>query len=242
MNRTSRLQQLLISLFILSIAPTLGLAQSRRSPAGGRIAVVVDERLAALRESPTLSGKLIQRLRRGRLIAIRGVTERDGVAFYRVNVTRRTRGWLQREAVSSPTRDGDDRRLYQLILASEEFDRIVRARLFLDFFPRSPLRPTVLLIYALAADVAAEKLSREAQRRLEAKEIEASGAPERSFFLNYVGLDRFNRQGIRFEFEPGEKRLRYDGAAWREILRRYPRSLEAEKARRILGAQALRVQ
>jgi hypothetical protein len=127
--------------------------------------------------------------------------------------------------------------LYQLILASEEFDRIARARLFLDFFPRSPLRPTVLLIYALAADVAAEKLSREAQRRLEAKEIEASGAPERSFFLNYVGLDRFNRQGIRFEYEPAEKRLRYDGAAWREILRRYPRSLEAEKAR-LLGAQA----
>ncbi len=229
MNRSSRL---LISLLILQFAHAAGFAQKRRPPAGGRVAIVVDERLAALRDSPSLSAKLMRRLGRGRLVAITGaVIGKEGIAFYRVNVTRRTRGWLQREAVATRSRLGDEKRFYQLIAASQDFDRIARARIFLDFFPRSSLRPAVLLLYASAADSLAEKLTREATRRLDLKEMKAGGAPESSYFLNYTGLDRYNRQGLRFLFDQQTKSIRYDGAAWREIVRRYPHSTEAEEAR-----------
>src|SRR5918993_5970538 len=71
-------------------------------PAGGRLAVVVDERLAALRREPKLDSQLLKRLSRGRLVAIKASrTTSDGVIFYLVNVTSRTRGWIQREAVVS---------------------------------------------------------------------------------------------------------------------------------------------
>jgi hypothetical protein len=219
MNRSSR--RLLISLLILQITQATGFAQKRRPPAGGRVAIVVDERLAPLRDSPSVWAKLLRRLSRGRLVAI----------FYRVNVTRRTRGWIQREAVASPTRLGDEKRFYQLIVASEDFNRIARARIFLDFFPRSAMRPAVLLLYAAAAEAAAEKLTREAARRLVANEGIAGAAPKLSYFLNYSGLDRYNRQGVRFIFEEQTESIRYDGAAWREILRRYPHSPEAAEAR-----------
>ena len=114
----------------------------RKPPTGGRLAIVVDERLAALRATPQLTGKLVRRLGRGRMVAIRSTkTGPDGITFFLVNVTRRTHGWIQREAVVSPSRAGDDRRLLDLINSSQGFDRISRARIFLDHFPRSPLRP-----------------------------------------------------------------------------------------------------
>lgn len=236
MKISSRTLYLSFSLLVLLITENAALGQNRHVPTGGRVAVIVDERLAALRESPRLNGRLLRRMSRGRTVTIRGaVTSNDGTVFYRVKVTRRTRGWLQREAVASPSRAGDDRRLYRLMEASEDFDRIARARIFLDFFPRSSLRPSVLLAYATMADVVADKLTREAKRRLDAREMAAGGASDSSYFLNYVGLDRFNRQGIRFVFEPREKQLRYDGAAWRELARRYPRTAAAEQARKRLG-------
>src|SRR5215207_3802531 len=120
-------------------------AQQRKPPAGGRLAVVVDERLAALRATPQLSGRLVRRLSRGRLVAIRSLKiSSDGIAFLLVNVSTRTHGWIQREAVVSPSRSGDDRRLLTLIESSHGFERIARARIFLDHFPRSPLRSEVL--------------------------------------------------------------------------------------------------
>jgi hypothetical protein len=116
-------------------------------------------------------------------------------------------------------------------VASEDFNRLARARIFLDFFPRSAMRPAVLLLYAAAAESAAEKLTREAARRLNVNEVMAGGAPQFSYFLNYSGLDRYNRQGVRFVFDGQTESIRYDGAAWREILRRYPHSPEAGQAR-----------
>ena len=64
--------------------------------------------------------------------------------------------------------------------------------------------------------------------------LEAGSALVHTYFLNYNGLDRFTRQGVRFRFDPASKRFLYDGAAWREILRRHPRSPEAVKARQLL--------
>ncbi|HZG50694.1 MAG TPA: hypothetical protein VEZ40_01040, partial [Pyrinomonadaceae bacterium] len=122
--------------------------RKRRAPvvAGGQHAVVIDERLAALRDAPRLTANLVQRLGRGRAVAITGARRGgDGVNFYHVAVTRRTRGWLPVEAVAAPARAGNDEKLLRLIQGSEEFDRIARARIFLDHFPRSPLRPAVLL-------------------------------------------------------------------------------------------------
>ena len=212
--------------------------KKRRPPAGGSAAVVVDERLSALRDAPELSANLMRRLGRGRFVAVTGERgSRDSVKFYRVSVTSRTSGWVQADAVVRPSRAGDDVRLLRLIRGSEEFDRIARARIFLDAFPRSAQRPAVLLIYGDAAEEAAGRLTREAQRRLDAREMEAGGAPQASYFLNYSGLDRYNRNGVKFTFDPSKRQLHYDGSAWREILRRHPQSNEAAEARRRLETQ-----
>jgi len=174
---------------------------------------------------------------RGALVAVKGERRsRDGVMFYRVNVTTRTSGWIQRDAVASASRAGDDARLLRLIKASEDFDRIMRARIFLDNFTGSQFRPEVLLIYSQAAEDIAGRLSREAMRRLDQKEMDAGGAPLHSYFLNYNGLDRYNRQGVTFVFDTREKKLRYDGEGWQELIHRYPRSPEAAEARKRLAA------
>lgn len=214
-------------------------AQKKRVPPGGHIAVVADERLAALRSAPDSSARLLRRLSRGRLVSIRGSSRsREGLLFFHVAVTRRTTGWLQSEALVSSGRQGDDRRLAHLISGADEFDRVARARVFLDTFPRSPLRPKVLLLLGDAAEEAAARLSREAERRFERREIPTDGAPEFSYFLNYSGLDRYNRQGVTFIFDRAAKQFHYDGAAWREIAQRYPNSPEAVDARKHLEVLA----
>jgi hypothetical protein len=215
------------------------LRPKRRIPAGGRLAVVIDERLSALRVAPNLSARLDQRLSRGRFVAIIGSQRsQDGLTFYQVKVTRRKRGWIQSDALVAPGHASDDERLLRLIRGSEDFDLIARARIFLDTFPQSPLRPAVLLLYGDAAEEAGSKLARAAGRRLNRGEMSVGGAPEFSYFMNFNELDRYNRQGIRFVFDPATKQFHYDGAAWREIVRRYPQSPEAVEARKRLGAVA----
>ena len=227
---------LLIVLVVISIS-TDAHAAKRRPPAGGRVAIVVDERLSALRRTPEFSGLLLRRLGRGSFVAIRTEKKgRDGVIFYRVNINSRTSGWIQRDALVSPSRTGDDLRLLRLIKGSEDFDRIARARIFLNHFTSSGLRPEVLLIYSQAAEEIANRLSRDASRRLDEQEMVAGGAPVFSYFLNFNGLDRYNRQGVTFSFDPREKRFRYDGEAWQELIHRYPRSPEAAEARKRLAA------
>ena len=222
-----------VCLFLLVfLVHTAASAQQRKAPAGGRLAVVVDERLAALRSTPELNGKLVRRLARGRLVAIRSVkVGGDGVTFLFVNVTTRTRGWIQRESVVAPSRIGDDQRLLRLIQNSHNFDRLARARIFLDHFRRSALRPRVLLLLGDTAESLAAKLSDQARRKLN---TDLSEAPEVSYFLNYSGLDRYNRLGVHFVFNPTTKRLHYDGAAYRLILRHHPNTPEALEARQRL--------
>lgn len=206
-------------------------------PPGGRAAFVADERLAALRDAPDLTARLVRRLGRGRLVSVRGArASRDGLLFYRVAVTSRTSGWMQADALFAPARAGDDERLLRLVRGSEGFDRLARAALFLEHFPRSKHRAVVLLLLGDAAAAAAGDLSRAAARRLDPREVEAGGAPLASYYLNYSGLDRLNRIGVKFLFDADARRLRYDGAAWREILRRHPRTPEAAEARARLTA------
>ena len=228
---------LLLALLVLQSASTKAQARKKRVPPGGRVAVIVDERLAALRAAPDLRSKLVERLGRGHLVSIRGEKPiADGLKFYRVAISRKTYGWLQSDAVVVPWRAGDDRRLLTLIENSDQFDRIVRAKTFLDAFPRSPLVPKVLTLYASEADDVAEKLSQTAQRRFTRNELPTDGAPEFSYYLNYGGLDRYNREGITFQFDRATKKFSYDGAAWREILKRFPNSPEALEARKHLDA------
>jgi hypothetical protein len=223
----------LVLLVVLTfLFPGFIAGQSRKPPAGGRVGIVVDERLAALRATPQLNGRLVRRLGRGRMVAVRARRNNaEGIGFLLVNVSSRTHGWIQREAVVSPSRAGDDRRLLELIERSHGFDRIVRARIFLDYFPRSALRPVVLFLLGNAAEEVAARLTTEASRRLRS----LGDAPEFSYYLNYVGLDRYNRQRVGFVFDKTLKRFHYDGAAWRELIRRHPHSPEAAEARKRLG-------
>ena len=217
---------LLILLFI-----SISVFAQRKPPAGGRLAIVVDERLAALRATPQLTGKLVRRLSRGRLVAVRATkASRDGITFVLVNVTSRTHGWIQREAVVLPLRPGDDRRLLDLIQGSEGFDRISRARIFLDHFPGSSLRPAVLLLLGDSAEEAASKLSKTAARTVKT----LGTAPEFSYYLNHSALDRYNRLRVTFVFDQSTKRFHYDGAAWRELVRRYPKKPQGAEARKRL--------
>src|SRR5688572_21668213 len=180
----------------LLVAHASALGQQRKAPTGGRVAIVVDERLAALRSTPELNGHLVRRLGRGRLVAIRSAkTGPDGITFFFVNVTTRTRGWIQRESVVSPSRPGDDRRLFNLIENSHAFDRIVRARIFLDHFHRSPLRPTVLLLLGDTAESLSAQLSTSISRKLTNSFL---AAPDFTYYLNHPSLDRYNRQNIHF--------------------------------------------
>ncbi|HEY6248130.1 MAG TPA: hypothetical protein VIX17_29620 [Pyrinomonadaceae bacterium] len=220
----------ILSVLLFSIQ--LEAKPKQKAPPGGRLAIVVDERLSALRSRPDLRATLIRRLGRGRPLAIKRVrSSPDGIVFLLVNASRRTQGWIQSEAVVVPSHKGDDARLLLLIKASTDFDRIVRARILLDYFPRSSLRSEVLLILGDTAEKLSNKLSEEAERRT----TNHSSAPSFSFFLNYSGLDRYNRQGVGFVFDERTRRLHYDGAAWREIIRRYPRSFEAQEALRRLA-------
>jgi hypothetical protein len=225
---------ILATVTLVTVLTTSADAQGRVT---GRVGIVVDERLSVLRASPDLTGKLLRRISRGRTVRVSGQhRSRDGVLFYSVIVTRRTRGWLQRESVIVPPRTGDDERLLNLINASADFDRVARARIFLDAFPHSPLRPIVLLLFGDAAEHVAVKLSHDASRRLDAEEMRANEAPIFSYSLNYAGLDRYNRQGVRFVFDRDQQKFHYEGASWRELIRRYPRSPEAAQARTRLSA------
>jgi hypothetical protein len=212
-------------------------AQKPRVPPGGHLAIVADERLAALRNAPELTARLLHRLSRGRRVSVRGSSRSSaGLLFYQVAVTRRTTGWLQSDALIASWRAGDDRKLLKLISGVDEFDCVARARIFLDAFPRSPLRPQVLLLYGDAAESGAAKLSREAERRFERRELPPGGPPEFSYYLNYNGLDRYNRQGVTFTFDGAAKQFHYEGTAWREIVRRYPDSPQAPEAKKRLEA------
>lgn len=198
--------------------------------------IVVDERLAVVRAQPSLYAMPLRRMRRGRQVSVSGSREADGVRFYRVNLSAEGAGWVQSDAVVGKFRRGDDERLARLIQGSADFDQIERARIFLENFPNSPLRPAILLLYGDVAEETAATLSREALRRLSKREMTAAGAPVHSFYLNYTSLDRYRRLGINFLFNAATQVFHYDGAAWREILTKFPNATEAAEAQKRLDS------
>ena len=199
-------------------------------------AVVVDERLAVLREEPSLFAKSIQRMRLGRIVSISGSKEADGVTFYKVAAPPNNFGWVQSDAVFGKFKRGDDERLAKLVLSSDGFEKIERAQVFLETFDSSPLRPAILLLLGDLAEDIALKISADAAKKLDRREMSASGAPLHSFYLNYVSLDRYRKIGINFTFNSNTKSLHYDGSTWREIIRKFPKSSETVEAQKRLDS------
>ncbi len=140
------------------------------------------------------------------------------------------------DALFGKFRRGDDERLAKLVQSSEGFEQIERAQIFLETFPNSTLKPAILLLLGDLMEEIALKLSSEATRRLDRREMAASGAPLHSFYLNYVSLDRYRKLNVNFLFNPSAKLLHYDGASWREIIGKSPNSAEAVEAQKRLDA------
>lgn len=207
-------------------------AQPRRRPVvPGQRAVIVDERLSALRTQPEVKAPLEQRLRRGRVVGIlQAKRGKDGQHFWRVAVTRNTRGWVLAEAAVKSGSPSDAERLLKLIEGTtDDFVKIRLARLCADEFRATAAAPRCLLTLGETAERVAERLTREAKRRV-GDEEPGAGLTRRDYFLNFTGLDRYNRIGVTFDHCESEDRILYDGAAYREVLKRYSRGAEAEAA------------
>lgn len=203
----------------------------------GQRAIVYDERLSALRTQPDVKAQLISRLHRDREVGIIGAARsmKGGPDFFPIAVSRNMRGWIVAEALARPQRTQDAKRLMNLIEdTKDDFTRTRLARLAADQFRGMSVAANALLTLGKAAEQASIKLSRDARKRAgEPDEVTDKNLSERDFMLNYVGLDRYNKLGVTFNYD--SDRLIYDGAAYREILQKYPRSAEAVEARALLG-------
>ncbi|MEP7338045.1 MAG: hypothetical protein ABI977_09905 [Acidobacteriota bacterium] len=229
------LARLLFALLTLFIAlPRIAEAQTKRKTfVPGQRAIVVEERLSALRAQADVKAPLEQRLRRGRVVGILGARRgKDGQQFLRVAVSRNARGWLLAEAVVRSGNAADAKRLLKLIEeTNDDFVKARLARLCADEFRTTKHAPRCLLLLGEAAEHAAERLTRDAKRRVgdeEPGEGQSPNVTKRDYFLNFAGLDRYNRGGVTFDYDQTADRIVYDGGAFRELLRRYPKSAEAQ--------------
>ena len=209
--------------------------KKRKKTIPGQRAIVYDERLSALRIQPDVKAELVSRLHRDREVGIIGAPRRmnGGPIFYPVAVSRNMRGWIIAAALARPQQGQDAARLMSLIEdTKDEFGRARLARLCADQYRGKELAPRALLMLGQTAEQAASKLSRDGRKRVgDPDEAQDKHLSERDYMLNYVGLDRYNKLGISFDYDEAGERLIYDGNAYREILKHYPRSPEAAEAR-----------
>ncbi len=98
----------------------------------------------------------------------------------------------------------------------------------------------LLLLGDLAEEITA-KLSRDANRQLDKREMSASGTPLHSFYLNHSSLDRYRKIGINYWFNSATKLFHYDGTTWREIIAKFPKSNEAVEAKKRLDSLDLKM-
>lgn len=222
--------------FLIAISFTVQAQTRRKTVTPGNRAVVVDERLSALRTQPDVKAPLEQRLRRGRVIGVLGARKsKDGEQFLRVSVTRNTRGWVLAEAVVKSGNSADAERLLNLIEdTDDDFVKARLAKLCADEFRATATAPRCLVKLGETAERAADRLTRDAKRRV-GNEEPSAGLSKRDYFLNFVGLDRYNRIGVMFDYDAKADRIVYDGEAFRELQRRYPKSAEALATNEKLG-------
>ena len=235
---------LLIAL-VLSL-PLAAEAQSQNTARGGspstssadapRLirAFVTDDRLSALRKEPDLGSQVVQRLRLRRPVFIIGssISKAGEPRFYRVAVTRRTRGWIHWAALATPSRRGDDARVLQLAEnATDGLDRIALCLLLAEGFRNSPLVPKALLMLAREAEHSVAALSKRVAKRVAGVDPQMASVRQRDYYLSDASLDRLSRLGVSFGFDEAAGEYVYDGAAYRTILRRFPTSASAKIAR-----------
>ena len=207
-----------------------------RSKEIGQKAIVLDETLSVLRPGPSLFAEPVQRMRRGREVKILGVVEADGVKFFKVVAPPRNYGWVQSDAVFGKFRPADEERLARLVQASTGFEQIELAAFYFTLYPNSQFRPSILLLFGDLCQETAVRLSREATNRLDRREMAASAAPLHSYYLNYVGLDRYRKLGITFKFNTATRSYYYDGGSWRELVSKFAASPEAVEAQKRLDS------
>lgn len=195
-----------------------------------RRAVVVDNGLSALRKAPSLTATCLRRLKVGRAIYIISTHKsQNGIKYYFVAVTRRTRGFIDASALVSPSQKGDDGHLAELIETAEGVDKILLSQILVKYFPYSEFCPNALLAEATTAEKIATELSSKISRHLP-KQLDPKLGLER-YLLNYSGLDKYNRLGVNFLFDKEKQVYFYDGAAYKKILSHYRKSKIALIAR-----------
>lgn len=222
--------------------PAVRTKATQKSGEVGSRAVVIDETLSVLRQKPSLFAEPVQRMRRGRKVTVLGVTEADGVKFYKVAAPPANFGWVQADAVFGKFRQTDEERLARLVQASDGFDQIEIATEFFTLYPASKFRPPILLLFGDLLEEVAVKLSKDANNRLNRREMAASAAPMHSYFLNFVSLDRYRKLGIVFLFNSSARGFHYDGASWREIVKTYPASPETAEAQKRLDSLKVKME
>lgn len=210
-------------------------AQSKAAEIG-QTGVVVDETLSVLRIKPSLFSDSIQRMRRGRKVQILGVTESDGVKFYKVTAPPNNYGWVQAEALFGKFRPNDEERLARLVQAADGFEQLEIALEFFNLYPTSKFRPPILLLFGDLVEEAAAKLSKDAGSRLSRREMAASAAPLHSYYLNFNMLDRYRKLDVIFLFNSATRTFHYDGACWKEIVAKFPISSEVIEAKKRLAS------
>ncbi len=237
------MKRILSSILVCFAVTFIAEAQAKRTAKAplkprevGSTAVVMDETLSVLRLRPSLFAEPVQRMRRGRVVKILGVTEADGVKFYRVSALPSAAGWVQADSVFGKFRDGDDARMAMLVRSMSGFDQIEAAVEFFNLFPNSQFRPALLLLYGDLLEEAAAKLSKDANSRLDRREMAASAAPLHSYYLNYVGLDRYRRLGVLFLFNPTTRQYHYNGASWLELTKKFAATNESAEAQKRLDS------
>ena len=225
-----------VCVLLLCAAPSFA-QKKRKLFIPGQPAVVFDDRLSALRAEPDVKAALQQRLSRGRAVGVLAATKnKSGSSFLRVAVSRNVRGWMLSAAIARLNSVADGEKMLAAIAAAkDDLLKVRMARLCAVGLRLPTIAPRALLALGQAAEHAAEKLSRDADRRL-GDNVPDGDLSKRDFELSFNGLDRFNRAGVTFDYDEAKDRFVYDGAAYRELLRRYPRSAEATQARERLVA------
>ena len=234
MRRRLLVRKTALSIIAVLSVTSIAIAQSKENRQSFTKAIVVDDRLSALRRDPNVKSPVLRRLHTGRPVRIIESKKSgpDQSRFYRVAVTRRTRGWIHEAAIAVPGRRDDDDRLMKLIeTATDSTERIALCKLFLEYFTRSALAPRAWLAMGEEADRAATTLTRNARRRLKTLGEGTTNASLRDYYLNDSGLDRYSRLRVVFDFKGSTSEYAYDGKAYREIVRRFPNSEEARIAR-----------
>ncbi|HEY3137024.1 MAG TPA: hypothetical protein VGL29_13420 [Blastocatellia bacterium] len=202
-------------------------------------AFVVDDRLSALRRDPDPQSTIIHRLRLGRVVFVIGAATRksDQPKFWRIAVSRRTRGWIHESALAIPGHAGEDQRVIKLAESTKDgFDRIALCRIIIERFGRSTLVPRALLLLGEEADRAAQTLSQHTRRRLGEAGGELANASLRDYYMNDTGLDRYNKLGVLFDYNQSTSDYVYEGKAYRELVKRFPDTKEAKLARQHIEA------